>query len=143
MRKTILGLLCLASSAAAHAQMPTDTTTFKGRLYNKEYNIYISMDAYHKNVRVPDQDVFGELPGFLGDNQDSRKWLFIDSELVASDKLSLTIVNDYGSEDLTATLTHQPDGTYVLKQQHGSALKVARNSKWTKLPKVLTFSRQQ
>lgn len=142
MRKTLLSLLALALAATARAQAPADTATFCGRYYNKEYNVYIRLDAYHKNVRVPDQDVYGDLSGFLGDNQDSRKWLFVDSAVEAPDRLALTIVNDYGSEDLTATFTRQPDGTFLLRQEQGSALKVARNKKWAKLPKSLPFVRQ-
>jgi hypothetical protein len=52
------------------------------------------------------------------------------------------MVNDYGSEDLEATLTRQNDSIYVLKQGKGSTLKVPNNSKWQKLPPILTFKRQ-
>ena len=54
----------------------------------------------------------------------------------------LQIVNDYGSEDLEATLTLEKDGTYLLTQGSGSTLKIARNRKWVKMPKKLVFTRQ-
>lgn len=145
MRKFMLLLGLWAMSCALWAQKSTpqtDSTTFKGYYYNKEYNLYIRLDAYGKTVRVPDQELYGELPGFLGDNLDTRKWLFTDSEVKAPNQLLLTIINDYGSEDLTATLTLQPDGTFVLKQLEGSTLKVARHKKWAKLPKLLPFVKQ-
>ena len=49
----------------------------------------------------------------------------------------MNLINDYGSEDLTATLTRKNDSIYILKQESGSTLKVPKNSKWQKLPKVL------
>ena len=53
-------------------------STFKGRYYNKEYNIYIDMDLYHQNKLIPGQEFLGEVAGYLGDNIDSRKWIFTD-----------------------------------------------------------------
>ncbi len=56
---------------------------------------------------------------------------------------SLDIINDYGSEDLTATLTYNSiDKTYILTQIQGSNIKIARNRKWIKMPKILAFKRQ-
>lgn len=52
------------------------------------------------------------------------------------------MVNDYGSEDLQATLTKNNDGTYTLKQIEGSTIKIARNRKWVKMPKTLIFTRK-
>ena len=44
------------------------------------------------------------------------------------DKLSFKadVVNDYGSEDLTASFVNETDSTIVLKQLEGSAIKIAR-----------------
>ena len=52
------------------------------------------------------------------------------------------MINDYGSEDLTATLTAENDSVYVLKQIEGSTLKIPNNGKWLKLPKTLELRRQ-
>ena len=132
------------NAAGAHAMEAdaADSTTFKGTLYNKEYNVYIRMDFYHKQIRIPGQDVFGDVPGFFGDYEDGRKWLFTDATLVDSRTAKLQIVNDYGSEDLESTLTLEKDGTYLLTQGSGSTLKIARNRKWVKMPKKLVFTRQ-
>ena len=57
--------------------------------------------------------------------------------------VSLALINDYGSEDLTATLTRKNDSIYVLKQEDGSSLKVpVKGGKWQKLPKTLEFKRK-
>ena len=54
----------------------------------------------------------------------------------------LQMINDFGSEDLNATLTVENDSLYRLKQVEGSTLKVPKNGKWQKLPKNLVFKRR-
>lgn len=87
-----------------------DSTLFKGKLTNKELNVYMSIDFYHKNLKVQGQEVFGEMPGYFGDRLDSRKWLITDAD-VDGKIAHLSIINDYGSEDLVADLVLLSDGT--------------------------------
>lgn len=123
-------LLATASEAA--------DSVFKTRIVNEEYQVWLDINFYDNNIIVPNQDIFGELPGYLGSKRDSRKWIILEAE-VESNNASLLITNDYGSEDLTATLTCNPDGSYTLIQKEGSTMKIAVNGKWVKLPKKLTF----
>ena len=46
---------------------------------------------------------------------------------------------DYGSEDLTAELKRNSDGTYTLTRLAGSTMKIVVNNKWVKIPKDITF----
>ena len=78
----------------------------------------------------------------MGDSIDSRKWLFTSAK-VRKNVATLQIINDYGSEDLVATLTKNNDNTFTLKQMDGSTIKIARNRKWKKLPKELVFVRSK
>lgn len=119
----------------------TDSTLFKGKITNKEYDVYMNIDFYHKNLKVPGQELFGEMPGYFGDKRDSRKWLITDADIEGK-TAHLSIINDYGSEDLTADLIVLPDGSYELQQKEGSNLKIARNRKWVKIPKNLKFTKQ-
>ena len=119
----------------------TDSTLFKGKITNKEYDVYMNIDFYHKNLKVPGQELFGEMPGYFGDRRDSRKWLITDADIEGK-TAHLSIINDYGSEDLTADLIALPDGSYELQQTEGSNLKIARNRKWVKIPKKLKFTKQ-
>lgn len=98
----------------------------------------MNIDFYHKNLKVPGQELLGEMPGYFGDRRDSRKWLITDAD-VEGKTAHLSIINDYGSEDLTADLVFLPDGSYELQQKDGSSLKIARNRKWVKIPKKLKF----
>ena len=115
---------------------------FKGTIYNKEYNVYLTIDFYANNVKVPGQDVFGEMAGFFGDYTDSRKWFITSAECVDNHFAELNLTNDYGSEDFHATLTFNADSTFSFRQISGSSLKIARNRKWVKLPKQMIFVRR-
>lgn len=118
-----------------------DSTIFKGYLSNNEYEVYLQINFYQNDIKVPGQEIFGTIAGFLGDRKDSRKWL-ITNATIEGKTAHLSIINDYGSEDLTADLTLESDGTYSLKQITGSNIKIARNRKWVKIPKKLTFMKK-
>lgn len=137
-RKILATLLCLISISS---MAQTDSTLFKGKITNKEYDVYMNIDFYHKNLKVPGQELFGEMPGYFGDRRDSRKWLITNADIEGK-AAHLSIINDYGSEDLTADLIALPDGSYELHQKEGSNLKIARNRKWVKIPKNLKFTKQ-
>lgn len=134
---TILGLLCLTANAAVK-----DSTTFKGRIDNDEYQVYIVMDFYKKNIVCPRQEVFGENPGYFGAKRDTRKWIIEDAN-VNKNTAKLVIINDYGSEDLDAKLTYNGDGTYTLERLSGSVIKIVVNREWVKIPKKLVFKRKE
>lgn len=118
-----------------------DSTIFKGYLSNNEYEVYLQINFYQNDIKVPGQEIFGTIAGFLGDRKDSGKWL-ITNAAIEGKTAHLSIINDYGSEDLIADLTLESDGTYSLKQITGSNIKIARNRKWVKIPKKLTFMKK-
>ena len=118
-----------------------DSTIFKGYLSNNEYEVYLQINFYQNDIKVPGQEIFGTIAGFLGDRKDSRKWL-ITNAAIEGKTAHLSIINDYGSEDLIADLTLESDGTYSLKQITGSNIKIARTRKWVKIPKKLTFMKK-
>ncbi len=123
--------------------MAQAVSPFVGTIYNKEYSIYITINAADKNVVIPNQEVMGEMVGYIGDQKDFRKWLILDCEEKSKKSLVLQITNDEGSEDLEALLSCENDSVYKLKQLGGSTLKIARNRKWQKLPQTLEFVSKQ
>ncbi len=133
----LLSLLPMAI-AAQTSNAGKDSTTFKGYLYNQKYDVYIVMDFYHNNVMVPQQEIYGAMAGYFGDREDGRKWLFT-AATVKGKTAEIQIINDYGSEDLMATLSTDDGKNFKLKQGKGSTLKIARNRKWLKMPKELDF----
>ena len=119
-----------------------DSTTFRAYLINDEYDVYLRINFYDEDINVPGQELYGPLPGYLGKKHNSFCWV-ITSAKMKDNVATLALINDYGSEDLTATLTCQNDSTYILRQEKGSTLKVPKNGKWQKLPKTLKLKRRK
>ena len=111
---------------------------FKVHLVNDEFQVWMDIDFYHNNITVPRQEIFGEVPGYFGAVRDTRKWIISDATIKGK-KALLTIINDYGSEDLTAELKRNSDGTYTLSRLSGSTMKIVVDNKWVKIPKDITF----
>jgi hypothetical protein len=133
---TFILILMLSPVFAQESKKP-----FRAYLINKEYSVYLRIDFYQESISVPGQDLYGKLPGYLSKQHNSFCWLITSAE-VEGNKATLQMINDYGSEDLTATLTAESDSVYVLKQIEGSTLKIPNNGKWQKLPKTLELRRQ-
>ena len=133
---SILFHIALLSASAQQNSKP-----FRAYLYNNDYEVFMRLDFYGESITVPGQELYGELPGYLGKKHNSFCWL-ITSSKIDGDKAELQMINDYGSEDLTATLTVKNDSLYVLRQVEGSTLKVPKDGKWQKLPSKLVFKRR-
>ena len=133
-----ISLLCL-TTISVKAQ--SNNEPFRAYLSNNEYDVFLRINFYEQDVNVPGQDLIGQVPGYLGKKNNSFAWL-ITSAKINGNKAKLQLINDYGSEDLTATLTRKNDSIYVLKQESGSTLKVPNKGKWLKLPKTLEFKRK-
>ena len=131
----VLHITVLSASAQQNSK------PFRAYLYNNDYEVFMRLDFYGESITVPGQELYGELPGYLGKKHNSFCWL-ITSSKIDGDKAELQMINDYGSEDLTATLTLENDSLYVLRQVEGSTLKVPKDGKWQKLPSKLVFKRR-
>ncbi len=138
MRKliTVALLAIVAMAASAQKEGP-----FKARVVNDEYKIYLCMDFYDKQITVPGMDVVGKVDGFIGSTQSRNKWIIVSSEIKKGNVAEIELVNDYGSEDLTATITLEKDGTYTYRKKDGSTLKFAVNGKWQKLPGTIELKK--
>lgn len=137
MRRLLL-LLLLSVPAAIGSEAQTDH--FKGRLVNDEYNVYLRIDFHGEGIDVPRHGIFGPLPGYLAKEGNAFYWLITGATLSRDGKKAeISLINDYGSEDLTATLSRENDTLFILKQGDGSPLKVPNNGKWQKLPSKLVL----
>jgi hypothetical protein len=148
MRKLILFMMFGLTAMTINAQEADNATEagadsiFKAYLYDDEYQVMLNIDFYDQKLIVPGQEIFGELPGWFGSKRDGRKWL-ITAVDIQGETAMLEITNDYGSEDLTASLTHHVDGTYTLQQINGSTIKIVVDRKWVKIPKKLILKRRE
>ena len=140
MKKILLTFALLLTCISLEAQEAKIDNVFHTYIYNDEYKVYLELDFYGEGVNVPGQEVFGKVPGYFGAIRDSRKWLITSFKMSGNNVATLDIVNDYGSEDLTATLSYNPKSqSYTLKQQSGSRLKIVVNRKWVKIPQEITL----
>ena len=127
-------------SAALYAQK--EQRPFHAYLYNKEYEIYLQINFYDQDVTVPGQELYGQLPGYLGKERNSFCWVITTAKLKDSHTAEASFINDYGSEDFKARITQQNDSVYEFKHLDGSALKVPKNGKWQKLPAIIELKRR-
>jgi len=138
--KIIFSALLLLLPTLIWAQKQGES--FRAYLYNNTYNVYLRINFYDQDVTVPGQELYGRLPGYLGKLHNSFCWVITSCEVKNETKAELQLINDFGSEDLNATLTRENDSIYVFKQGAGSTIKVPNNGKWQKLPKTLEFKRK-
>ena len=134
----ILTVFLTLLSIGVRAQQ--DSTVFKGDLYNNEYGVFMHIDFYKQDITIPGQELYGNLPGYLGKEKYSFCWPIVAVE-VKGNKAIMTMVNDYGSEDMKAQLMPLNDSIFELKQLEGSTLKVPNNRKWQKLLNRLELRR--
>jgi len=140
MKKLIVIWLIFLPSCSLMAQDAIEP--FRAYLYNNEYEVYLLIDFYDEAITISGQELYGQLPGYLGKKNNTFCWI-ITSAKIQDRTAHLAMINDYGSEDLTAILTAKNDSLYELRQVEGSTLKVPKNGKWQKLPKTLEFKRQR
>ena len=137
-RNILYTLLLWCFPVVIHAQ----DNTFRAYLYNNEYNVYLRINFYDQDVRVPGQELYGTLPGYLGKVNNSFCWVITSCKIKNDRGATVQLINDFGSEDLTATLTRKNDSIYLFRQGAGSTIKVPNKGKWQKLPKSLEFKRK-
>ena len=114
---------------------------FEGDYYNEEYQVYLHLNFYDKNIEVSGQEYLGPLPGYFSAKRDTRLWMIVDADVTSPKKANATFINDFGSEDFEASLEIGKDGELTLKRLSGSTLKIVVNSKYVKLPKEVVFKR--
>ena len=139
MKRIVSLIVVLASMSDLHAQVDS---TFVGKFENEEYKIFLQLNLEEKNIIVPGQEVFGEMDGYVGSTQTTHVWAIVSST-VEGNTATLDLVNNYGSEDFQATLTHEKDGSYTWKHQGGSTLKFPVDRKWQKIPTKVVFTRKE
>ena len=140
MKRIILPILIALTAISGHAQ--EENKPFKAYLYNDEYEVFLRINFHDKDIKIAGQELYGELPGYLGRDNHSFCWVMVDAEIENAHKARMTMINDFGSEDLETSLSLKNDSTYILKQEGGNPIKIPKNGKWLKLPKTLVFKKK-
>ena len=144
MKKTLVTLFSLFVAMVVMAQ--TDTipssaadSSFIGRFVNDELNIFVELNLRDKNVTVEGQDILGDLDGYFGCTKCQHVWPIVAAE-VSGSSASIDVVNNHGSEDFTARLTLNADGTLTFRHLEGSTFKFPIPGKWHKIPTKVVFT---
>ena len=95
MKKLFILMFVLLVSVKLAAQ---SDKVFHTYIYNDEFKVYMDINLYENNVIVPDQELFGEIPGYFGAKRDQRKWLITSAKIDGKNSATLEIVNDYYQE---------------------------------------------
>lgn len=140
-RLAITAFLFLLSLVSLTTQAQTDSTAFRANIINNEYHLTLHFDFITQAIDIPDHEIYGQLPGYLSKTNYNFYWLIVSSE-IKENKCRIQMINDYGSEDLTAELIVVNDSTYELKQLKGSPLKMPEKGKWQRLPNTLIFKKK-
>ncbi len=138
-KKILLLAVLLLFTMYGKAQTVTDST-FVGKISNDELKIYLVMNLIEKNVIVPQQEVFGEVDGYMGCKDTAHVWTIVSSE-IKGHMARIEMINNYGSEDITATITLEKDGSFTYKHISGSTLKFPVGQKWYKIPSKVSFKK--
>ncbi|MBP3219683.1 MAG: hypothetical protein J6M37_04360 [Prevotella sp.] len=134
--KRIITFVCIFITATAvMAQKP-----FCGKFNNEEYKVFLKINFTEKDIIVPNQEVFGELDGYIGSTQCNTVWPITSSDIKGKNAF-IEVINNYGSEDFEATLKILNDSTIQYEHNNGSTLKFPVNKKWHKIPNKLIFKR--
>lgn len=139
MKHAIIALLLWLLPAALAAQT---ARPFEGRYDNEEHKVFFKLNLYDKDILVPGQEIYGELDGYLGSTQCNHVWAITMARIISPTEAEVTLINNYGSEDLTARLIALPDGELEYRFVDGSSLKFPVNGKWQKIPKSLKLKRK-
>lgn len=142
MKKTWALLFTFLITLTLPVKAQSERSAFHAYIYNKEYEIYLRINFYEQNITVPGQELYGELPGYLGKERNAFCWVITSAKVKDENNAEIALTNDYGSEDFTAMLTCKNDSTYVLRHLEGNTLKVPKNGRWQKIPKVIELKRK-
>ena len=140
--KKLLMILFVFPLSFLPASAQNECDPFRAHLINKDYDLFLRIDFCEESISVPGQELYGNLPGYLGRKHNSFCWV-ITSAVIKEKKAHLTMINDFGSEDFTATLTLQNDSVYIFQHVEGSTFKMPMNGKWQKMPKKIEFKRKK
>lgn len=139
MKKLFILALFLQLASFAFAQCDS---LYIGKFINEEHRIFLKINLVEKNIKVPGQDVLGELDGYIGSLDCNHIWAIVSSEAKGRTAV-ISVINNYGSEDFEAQLTVNKDHSITFQHKGGSTLKFPIKGKWHKIPTKITFIKKQ
>lgn len=113
---------------------------FKGRFYNEENRIYLTLDLYEATLNAPGLSFLGKMNGFMNGNIYGI-WLLTSCQ-VEGKTATLRLSDDQGSDAQTVRLTAQSDSILIYKAVGGNNIRKVEKRKLVKIPSEMTFRRK-
>ena len=140
MKNKLLLFFCALMLAGGQLSAQTADRPFKGRFYNEENRIYLTLDLYEATLDAPGLSFLGKMNGFMNGNIYGI-WL-LTSHKIEGKTATLRFSNDQGSDAQTVRLTAQSDSVLIYKALDGNSIRRVEQSKLVKLPSEMIFRRR-
>lgn len=140
MKNKLLLFFCALMLAGGQLSAQTADRPFKGRFYNEENRIYLTLDLYEATLDAPGLSFLGKVNGFMNGNIYGI-WL-LTSNKIEGKTATLRFSNDQGSDAQTVRLTAQSDSVLIYKALDGNSIRRVEKRKLVKIPSEMTFRRK-
>ncbi len=140
MKNKLLLFFCALMLAGGQLSAQTADRPFKGRFYNEENRIYLTLDLYEATLDAPGLSFLGKMNGFMNGNIYGI-WL-LTSHKIEGKTATLRFSNDQGSDAQTVRLTAQSDSVLIYKALDGNSIRRVEKRKLVKIPSEMTFRRK-
>ena len=140
MKNKLLLFFCALMLAGGQLSAQTADRPFKGRFYNEENRIYLTLDLYEATLDAPGLSFLGKMNGFMNGNIYGI-WL-LTSHKIEGKTATLRFSNDQGSDAQTVRLTAQSNSVLIYKALDGNSIRRVEKRKLVKIPSEMTFRRK-
>ena len=140
MKSKWLSVLFALVLAGGHLSAQTAGRPFKGRFYNEENRIYLTLDLYEATLSAPGLSFLGKMNGFMHGNIYGI-WL-LTSHKIEGKTATLRFSNDQGSDAQTVRLIALSDSVLMYKAVDGNSIRRVEKRKLVKIPSEMTFRRK-
>lgn len=140
MKNKLLLFFCALMLGGGQLSAQTADRPFKGRFYNEENRIYLTLDLYEATLDAPGLSFLGKVNGFMNGNIYGI-WL-LTSHKIEGKTATLRFSNDQGSDAQTVRLTAQSDSVLIYKALDGNSIRRVEKRKLVKIPSEMTFRRK-
>lgn len=140
MKNKLLLFFCALMLAGGQLSAQTADRPFKGRFYNEENRIYLTLDLYEATLDAPGLSFLGKVNGFMNGNIYGI-WL-LTSHKIEGKTATLRFSNDQGSDAQTVRLTAQSDSVLIYKALDGNSIRRVEKRKLVKIPSEMIFRRK-
>ena len=140
MKNKLLLFFCALMLAGGQLSAQTADRPFKGRFYNEENRIYLTLDLYEATLDAPGLSFLGKMNGFMNGNIYGI-WL-LTSHKIEGKTATLRFSNDQGSDAQTVRLIALSDSVLTYKAVDGNSIRRVEKRKLVKIPSEMTFRRK-